>query len=252
MSEMLRILAVGLVVFTTFTLEGISGFGSTVLALPFIIMLLGIDQAVPLLSTLGWLLAMFIIVRSRHKIDLKEYRFIALNVALGVPAGLFLSSKLPEKPLIALLVAVMFFVGIRGVATQFRPALTAGNKPAEHSWLMRAILFCGGIIHGAFSSGGPVIIIYASKALPDKSLFRVTLSLLWLTTNSIMLATWTIRGDVWTAEIGKSLLCALPFVSAGIIFGDCLHHQVNQRVFRILVYSVLCAAATVLLCCRVL
>lgn len=252
MSELIRIIAVGLVVFTTFTLEGISGFGSTVLALPFIIMLLGIGQAVPLLSALGWLLAIFIIIRSRHQIDLKEYRFIALNVALGVPAGLFLSSKLPEKPLIALLVGVMFLVGIRGLAAQFRPLPTAGIKPARHSWPMRLVLFCGGIIHGAFSSGGPVIIIYASKALPDKSLFRVTLSMLWLTVNSIMLTVWTIRGNVWSAEIGKSLLCALPFVSAGIVFGDYLHHKVNQRVFRILVYSVLCAAATVLLCCRVL
>ena len=251
MSEFLRIFLVGIVFFTTFTLEGISGFGSTVLALPFIIMLIGIGQAVPVLSVMGWLIALYIFIRSRDKINFKEYRFIVIHVALGVPIGLLLTSKLPEKPLLSLLVTMMFVVGIRGLTAQFRTT-TATGKTINRNWLMRAILLCGGIIHGAFSSGGPMVIIYAAKALPDKSLFRVTLSMLWLTVNSIMLAVWTIRGNVWNAEIGKSLLCALPFVSAGIVFGDYLHHKVNQHVFRILVYSVLCAAAAVLLCCRVL
>ena len=61
MTDHLTVIFIGLVVFSTFTLEGISGFGSTVLALPFITLLLGLDRAVPLLSTLGLVLAFFIV-----------------------------------------------------------------------------------------------------------------------------------------------------------------------------------------------
>lgn len=257
MPEFARILCVGALVFFSFTLEGIAGFGSTILALPFVLMLIGIKQAVPLFSSMGWLIALFIVIRSRRNIRLKEFVFIAAHVACGVPLGLLLTDKMPQKPLLALLSMFMLVIGINGL----RKMLV--SKPQEkepvpetpvsaRTMLMRALLVCGGIFQGAFSSGGPAVVIYASRVLQDKSLFRVTLSMVWLFTNSIMLTIWTLKGDVWTPEIGKSILCALPFIGAGMLLGDYLHHRVNTGIFRIFVYSVLTAAAVILFSFRVL
>ena len=75
---------------------------------------------------------------------------------------------------------------------------------------MKLLLFCGGIIQGAFGTGGPFVVIYSSKALPDKKVFRVTLSLLWLSMNSIRLLKWGICGELWNRELGNALLWGFP------------------------------------------
>jgi uncharacterized membrane protein YfcA len=249
MNEWMIALIAGCIVFTTFTVEGVAGFGATVMALPFVSMLIGIDKAVPMLSSMGVLLSLFIVLRSWRNIDLKEYGFIVLHVGLGVPVGLFFMDYLPKNWLIALLAFFMFFVGIKGLSGVFRKNAqtpTAQEPPVKKGWLSRLILFLGGIIQGAFSSGGPVVVMYASKAMHEKSRFRAVLSSLWLTTNSVMVVKWTISGTVWTPQIGKMILCALPFIICGMFFGDFLHNKVDQRKFTRLVYSVLIAAAFML------
>ena len=246
MNEWEIVLIAGCIVFATFTVEGIAGFGSTVMALPFVTMLVGIDKAVPMLSSLNILLAIFIISRSWRHFVWKEYFFIVLHVGLGVPVGLFMMDCLPKNGLIAILVGFMFFVGIRGLIGALRQKEAAIVPAVKKSFLFRGILFLGGIIQGAFSSGGPVVVMYASRALPEKSRFRATLTSLWLTTNSLMVTKWTLSGTVWTPQLGKMILCALPFVAGGMILGDFLHHKADQKKFTLLVYTVLIIAGCML------
>ncbi|MBO5791850.1 MAG: hypothetical protein J6S54_05185, partial [Lentisphaeria bacterium] len=70
MDEWMIVLLAGCIVFTTFTVEGIAGFGATVMALPFISMLIGLDKAVPMLSSLSVLLSIFIVSKSWRNLDL--------------------------------------------------------------------------------------------------------------------------------------------------------------------------------------
>lgn len=247
MSEWLIILIAGCIVFTTFTVEGIAGFGATVMALPFVSMLIGVDKAVPMLSSLGVLLSLFIVLRSWRDLNVREYLFVVLHVGLGVPLGLFMMDKLPKDWLIVVLIGFIFFVGIRGLLSlRSTPETPRPDVPCKKTWLSRMILFLGGIIQGAFSSGGPVVVMYASKALKEKSKFRAVLSSLWLTTNTIMVTKWTLSGKVWTPQLGKMILCALPFIICGMVLGDFLHRKVDQRKFTILVYTVLIIAGFML------
>lgn len=248
MDELTLVLVIGGIVFTTFAVEGIAGFGSTVMALPFVSMLIGVEKAVPMLSSMGLLLSLFIVCRSYRQLDLREYGFIVLHAVPGVAGGLFLMDFLPRNVLIVLLVCFIFFVGIRGLVralpSRERSAAPGGKEP--HTLLARGILFLGGVIQGAFSSGGPVVVMYASKAIPEKSRFRAVLSSLWLTTNSVMALKWTVAGNVWTPFLGRMIPCLLPFVVCGMVTGDFLHHKVDQRKFTLLVYSVLIAAGVML------
>lgn len=242
MNELLLILLIGVIVFSTAAIEGISGFGSTILALPFVIMLIGIEKAIPLLTCLGWILGILLVCRSWRNIQWREYLFIAAHVALCIPVGLLIMDYLPRNVMTGILVCFMLFVGIKGFYTTLKNQVNA-NQPVKKNIFMHLILICGGIIHGAFSSGGPVIVIYASRALPHKSNFRVTLSMLWSSMNVIMLSKWTIAGNVWTPQLGRQILCAIPFVLCGLFTGDYLHHKVNERTFRLIVYSILMIAA---------
>jgi uncharacterized membrane protein YfcA len=63
--------------------------------------------------------------------------------------------------------------------------------------------------------------------------------MLWTVLNTILVLKWTAQGGVWNAEVTKAIGVAFPFLIAGIFAGDWMHHRVNERVFRLLVYAVL-------------
>lgn len=227
------------VIFCTHLLEAITGFGSSVLALPFLNITLGLRMAVQVLCILSWIMALYIVIRSWKCLVWKEFLFIVCFVALGMPVGMWIFDKLPAAVLCIILGTFMIAVGIRGEITTLKSDPAAPNAPAKRTLLMKLLLFCGGIIHGAFGSGGPFIVIYSAKALPDKRLFRGTLSLLWLSMNSIRLFDWGIHGELWNMELGKCLLWSFPVVIAGILIGDYLHNKVSEHHFKIGVYAVL-------------
>ena len=246
METWLKTFLCGLTVLATHLIEGVTGFGSSVLALPFLTPLVGLKNAIPLLCLLNCVMAAYLVSRSWRAISWKEFGFIALWVAMGLPVGLALYEYLPANVLCAVLGAAMIVIGADGIRKcGTRPS--ANSAGAKRSIFTRALLFCGGIIQGAFGSGGPFIVIYAAKALPEKSLFRVTLSLLWLATNSARLVVWTVRGTVWDREILALTLAALPFMVAGVLIGDLLHRRVDEFRFRRFVYLVLCVAGAVML-----
>ena len=227
------------IVFCTHLLEAITGFGSSVLALPFLNVTLGLRMAVQMLCVLSWIMALYIVIRSWKDLVWKEFLFIVCYVALGLPVGMWIFDKFPVAILCLILGTFMIAVGICGEIATVKKNSPVPAMPAKRTFLMKLLLFGGGIIQGAFGSGGPFIVIYSAKALPDKRVFRVTLSLLWLSMNSIRLLSWGISGELWNIELAKCLMWSFPVVIAGIIIGDHLHNKVSEHHFKIGVYAVL-------------
>jgi len=243
------ILLFGLIVLVTQTLEGITGFGSTVLALPFAVMVLGdLNKTVPILATHSWILAVYFVIVSWKHIVWKEFGFIALHVLIGLPVGYYLFKNLDDWYLKILLAWFMIGVGINGICVTRRSCRQTETpaEPVKKRLLMRVILFLGGVIHGAFASGGPFIVLYASRTLRDKTLFRVTLCLLWLCLNTILMIGWTLDRR-WTPDVCYALVVSLPFLLLGIVIGDRLHHRASEYVFRLIVFALLVAGGCMVL-----
>lgn len=233
-----------IVIFITHTLEGITGFGSSVLALPFLNVTLGLRTAVQLLCILSWGMALYIVLRSWKHILWKEFLFIVIWAGLGMPLGMWLFNKMPGEWLCVFLGLFMIAVGIRGEIATLKTGGTSRSpdRMANRNILMKLLLFGGGVIQGAFGTGGPFVVIYSSKALPDKRVFRVTLSLLWLSMNSIRLLSWGISGELWNRTLGTHLLWAFPVMLAGVFLGDYLHNKVSEHHFKLGVYATLTVA----------
>lgn len=232
----------GLIVLVTHMLEGITGLGATVLALPFAILLFGIGVAVPVLVILALFLSFYILAVSYRNILWKEYAKISLLAGLGLPLGIWGFSALSEKMLKILLAAFMLAVSVRGLYVTMK-------RPGRGSGVLRrlspAFLVLGGGMHGAFSSGGPLVIVYATEAIPDKSRFRATLSMVWITMNLILLGQFAARGYV-TPEVQRIALCALPFVIAGAVIGNRVHKRVRESTFVKMVYGILLVSGAVM------
>lgn len=231
----MTMLLVGIIVLITHTLEGITGFGCTAIAMPFTIMLVGVKVAKPALTILGFLLCLYIVIISFKDIIWKEFIKIAFFVGLGLPVGLWAFDKLPENILIKLLAAFITLIAIRGIYISFT-SYKNSNPPS--SKLLNFILFLGGCVHGAFTSGGPIVTIYATEALPKKNNFRATLCMLWIVLNGIMIIQAASKGLI-TSDVIKLLEITIPFLVVGGLLGNWAHHKIKDTYFSKMVFIVL-------------
>jgi uncharacterized membrane protein YfcA len=245
-SEFARYALVALIVAFTGFAQGITGFGATVLALPAVALLLGLKVAVPMLVLQGWVQAALVVARSPRHIAWREYALITVLMGVGMPLGMWAARVMPETTLKATLALLMILVGAHGLYLSYaQPAPELGEperppKPAETGWAHWpvAMLPLGGIIHGAFGTGGPLVVIYATRALTQKTVFRVTLCLMWVTLNSVLIADYA-RHAVLTASLLRMSGWCLPFTLVGLALGDVVHYRINETLFRRVVYGLL-------------
>ena len=237
------ILLLGLVQFLAQGLEVIAGFGSSAIGIPIMTMISDLSTAKAVAVAHTWLLALYVIIVSGRDIAWRELGFITLYVAFGFPVGMVFFKHMNPTFMMVILALFMVIAGWHGFYTTRRNHnhVQASTEQVNRSHLMRFILFLGGIIHGAFGSGGPLIVIYVSQALKRKAIFRASLCMLWFGLNSLLLIQFTLDG-VWMQNNCFTLyatIATLPFLVLGIIVGGYLYHRVSEYAFRLIVFALL-------------
>lgn len=234
-------------------IQGITGFAGTILAMPFGIMLVGYEVAKPVLNVLGLLSGIYVFVGNRRQVRWKELGKIVLIMAAGIVAGMGIKYLLVGKELwlyrgLGIFVIVL---AIQGLWRQLRERKAASAKvqlrEGEAKQKGGFFLLCGaGIAHGIFVSGGPLLIGYLSKRIPDKAPFRATISTVWILLNSMILIT-DIQSGMWSAELLKTQIISLPFLLAGMFIGSKLYAIMSQRLFMVITYVLLLVSGGTLL-----
>lgn len=244
MSLFLVLTFVGIVVFITHTLEAVTGFGCTVLAFPFVIAILDdIDQAKILLSILAWLLALYFALTKFKSIHWKQFIIISILAGIGMPIGMIIFKSMDPFWLKIILGAfIVVSSGIQLVKI-YVPNNSFKMLPGFFNY---NFLFLGGIIHGAFATGGPLIILYSANKITDKGQFRATMCLLWTTLNTILILQYLFEKKL-TVSVGVDLLFLLPFLAGGIVVGEIIHAKVNEVLFKKIVFCSLILVGMVML-----
>ena len=148
-------------------------------------------------------------------------------------------SKFPENVLKSILGIFIIVISIKGLINCYKTNKV--TKPINNS-VLNFIVFIGGCVQGAFTSGGPLVIIYATEKLKNKSNFRSTLCMVWVTLNAIIVVQNFVTGAI-TPEVTKLLLFTLPFLLLGAILGNYAYHKINDTIFNKMVYIILFISA---------
>jgi uncharacterized membrane protein YfcA len=108
-----------------------------------------------------------------------------------------------------------------------------------------AVLGLGGVAHGLFGTGGPMIVYVVRRTLTDKRAFRASLAVVWLTLNVALLANYAGSGlyDRKVTEVAGVL--ALTIVP-GLWLGERVHRKLDAARFERVVWVVLLLAGTAL------
>ena len=241
--DLITWLLFGIIATLTNVIEGVTGFGATVLGMPFVILLLGVEVAKPVLTLYALLLCLYFVIKDVKLIEWKHYLRMMVLLLLGLPIGILVYNYLPQEALLKILGVFMVLVAIRGLLITF-------NKISKDrqikDWIALTLVFLGGIIHGAYASGGPLVIIYATEKIKDKSKFRATLCLIWVTLSTIILCQMAFASQI-TQEVVKVSIYGLPFLIIGTLLGNWAHHKLNQDLFMKLTYIILLTTGVFLL-----
>lgn len=222
-------IALGGFILLGFTLEAVTGFGGTVIALALGALLLPIPTLVPVLVPLS--LSMGIVLAWRHRGHLDHrllWGMILPAMGVGTALGYVLRPALNPEAMQTLFGMLVTWTAVRTL-WQGRQNQGLLQRPA---WLSRAITFLAGITHGLYASGGPLLVYALSGMRLDKARFRVTLITVWLVLDGALSVAFWLDGRLQTAW--PSLLAYLPVVALGAWLGETLHKHVSERRFQTL------------------
>lgn len=212
------------------TIQGITGFAGTVLAMPFCILLLGIDTAKPVLNILTILACAMIVVKSYKHIVWKEFLKMTGIMLIGVFIGEFIYSIFSVDSLLIIYAIFVILIALKGIFIKKEYDLNEG--------ILIGIILAAGVIHGMFISGGPLLIIYAVKKIKDKESFRATLSPVWIVLNTYILIKQFIFGVI-TTTVMTTVFIGIPALIIGVIIGGRLASKMSQKAFLNLSYVLL-------------
>lgn len=219
--------------------QGITGFGAIVLALPVLTFFFPLKTLIPALIVVNLIQTTWLVATERKHIHSRHARTIVLLSLVGLPFGYAVYRFLPSDQL---KIGLGMFVVI--VATWNLSGFTSKRQaPLPLYYLLNLM---GGFVQGAIASGGPFMVIYAARMLKDKSAFRATLSVVWTVLNVILCCTYTAT-QTWSSDMLPLIGLALPCMALGTALGMALHQRIPEKPFRTLVFSILLVSGLVLL-----
>lgn len=232
------------VVLIAWTVQAITGFGSTVLALTLGAVFLPIPELLPVVIVLNTPLAAWTAIRHRVEIDRAALLWLILpwmgaGTALGALAAPWIAGDLLKRG---------FGVMVLAFAARDLFALLRdhpiGPRPPEAQ--LRAWVVLAGFIHGIYGSGGPALVQATSRLGLTKGAFRATMSAVWLVFNFALIGVFAARGRFDDATLHRALVL-VPVVPVGVWLGEKIHPHVQDRAFRGLVQGLLLIGGAALL-----
>lgn len=225
------------------TVETVLGFGATLIAVALGVYIFPLQTILPVLVILAILQSAWLVGRwARHL----QWRVLLLKIlpatAVGMAIGIYYRTQVADyRQLIILLGIFVMAASVMEIVLIYRTRAAGGSLP----WYLGIpILVIGGIFHGIFAAGGPLIIYYASREIKEPSQFRATVSTLWLIMNVILLANLYSAGQI-NLEVLAMTGIVLPGLIAGIVMGSFM--KFRAIVFKVLVYVLLFIAGLLLL-----
>jgi len=205
-------------VFVAAIVRGLTGFGFAAVAVVGLLLLMPLEQAVPLVLCLEIASSALLVTGAWQMADRPLLLKLLLAALLGVPCGvLLLSGTNPYW----LTLSVYLLVGALALLGLSRIALPLGNGPLT----LGLVGGVSGALIATLSIGGPLLVAFLSQLHLSPAALRATLILFFCVINLAALAGLGLSGSV-SQETPRQALLLLPPLTFGLWLG----HQLFQRI----------------------
>jgi uncharacterized membrane protein YfcA len=230
--------AVVMILFLATLIRSAFGFGQALIAVPLLALFMPAAVAAPIAALSSITAAAVILAQDRADVDVRSAVRLVLPTLVGIPLGLLLLTRLPEpvvKGGLGSLIALFALSQLLG-----RPRIVLATE--RSSWLFG---FVAGVLGGAYGMNGPPLVIYGGLRGWSPARFRATLQGYFFPASVVGMAGYWIAG-LWTAEVTRAYLIALPGSLLAIYVGRGLNRRIPAEGFLTWIHGSLFVVGAVL------
>ncbi|MDD2465872.1 MAG: sulfite exporter TauE/SafE family protein [Desulfobulbus sp.] len=211
--------------------QGLTGFGGALVAIPLLSLVMDVKQAVPLAILNGLVVTTTLVYTLRHLLD---WRKILPLLAGSVPGILLGSSFLKQAdPLVISRLLGLVLIAISLMNLFFAP------KPCDPIRIWGYIAgFFSGAINATVGAGGPPAIIYTTLQNWKKDEIRATLTGFFVF-NGYVTAIVHAGHGILTGATLRSFGLTCSFVFLGTLTGSRISDKISRSIYLRVVYLVL-------------
>lgn len=221
---MIEIISFAAIIILAGFLQGLTGFGFGLIALPLLSLFLPIKEIVPLVIMLALFINLVLTVQLKSSIHLKTIGILFLATLPGIPVGIYMLTHVPGEGLAVLVGIIMIsFTTYQLIA---RPKLRMLGLP-----ITLAAGFASGILTGSLSTGGPPVIIYAAVQPWTKDQAKATLASYFLISGLAAVAAHAASGII-TGSVMMHFAYMLPALVVGLYSGMFTYRRISDHGYR--------------------
>ncbi len=216
------LLIAALIVAGAFVIFGITGFGSTIIAVPLLAHFLPLKFVIPMFVLLDFAAALRTGFKFHATIAKRELAWLVPCMLVGIVTGVFLLVSLPGDLILTALGVFVLGYGLYAAS---------GREPTfalSRLWAL-PIGGIGGVISALFGAAGPLYVIYLGARGLDAAQVRATMSVVFIITTGTRIVLFALAG-LFAQEglLSSAAIFALPML-AGLWIGHHMHVTLSRR-----------------------
>jgi len=240
MPELFTLLLTEPVIVLSYTVFGMVGFGSTLVAAPLLAHVLPVTTIVPSLALTDMVASWSNGWRLSQHVVWKELRRLVPALFVGSALGAWILFSLPVQLLMTLLGLFVVLYALNGL----RPGRTLLPITARWAWWYGV---AGGTLSALFGSGGWVYSMYLLRRLSEPQEIRATQTAVLMFSSLIRVLLFVVAGRLLDLDLIKLVLLMLPALALGLYLGQRISLKLNRTRFMQVLYGVLLLSGSSLL-----
>ena len=231
-----------LVVLCAFFIFGVSGFGSSIVAVPLLVQIYPLKVVVPMMVIIDICASLYVGRRSSGDANTQELKWLFPFSLIGMVLGIFLLIRAPSEPLLLILGIFAAINGIRILVqrnVEFRDPI--------NRWWAVPFGFFGGVFTALFATGGPVYVSYLGLRINNPKVLRATMAFAIFILAFLRLTLMLVTGLILSWEVIGLAVCLMPVTFLGMWAGSHIHTKLSNTSMRIAYGSILFFSGLMLL-----
>lgn len=211
------------IIFLAYTVKGLSGFGSGLIAIPLLVFMFPLTFVVPVLGLLsysGTLMQSFHLRKQvvwRDMLPLIPFSLLGIVIAIRLLVSVDANILVMSLGVFVLLYSIYSLLPLSIHAGSRRWAILAGS--------------CGGMVGALFGTGGPFYVLYLKMRQLDKNQFRATIAMIFLFDGGARMTGYALNG-LFTPQALWMIAILMPVLFLGMYVGHHLHIKIDQQRFN--------------------
>ncbi|MGE4299037.1 MAG: sulfite exporter TauE/SafE family protein [Desulfovibrionaceae bacterium] len=220
-------------------MQGATGFGSVLVALPLVTLLLDVKQAVPLTTLNAFVITVALGYSLRRVFDRDKVLPLVVGCLPGSLLGVYLLKSVDSKAILFGLGVLLLCFAVWGLFFRQAPR----GLSTRWGYLSG---FLTGAIGAAASAGGPPTLIYMALTGWSKDTVRATLSWFFLFTGTVTVLAHALSG-VTTSHVLGLFAASAPCSFVGVLAGMRLARRLTEHGYRTAMFVLIACLGSMLL-----